>query len=268
MTQGSDAADGERGLEVGLSVALHGDLTFETADRWHEVARSALDAQPSKVTVDLRDVTFLDSSGMYVLVQLRRHASELGVAMEVVNVPRNVHLALRTADLLEYLGVPAAPPADRDSNRGDAGTSTACPDRIKTRARATAALMSVTPPQRCSRRIRTRNRRTPPSATGSVRKPIATPLPPRRRCRTRRPCRSSCRDLRGAASGARVREVERSARRTVVTSELDGVAAGDLSDQLIARPDSTQDVLERIMEALERIEAKIDGTWQEGPNPL
>ena len=117
MSQGSDAsdaADGDRGLEVGVSVALQGDLTFETADRWHEVARSALDAQPSKVTVDLRDVTFLDSSGMYVLVQLRRHASELGVAMEVVNVPRNVHLALRTADLLEYLGVPAAPPVDRD----------------------------------------------------------------------------------------------------------------------------------------------------------
>lgn len=45
-------------------------------------------------------------------------------------------------------------------------------------------------------------------------------------------------------------------------------AAGDLSDQLIARPSSTQDVLERIMDALERIEAKLDGTWREGPNPL
>ena len=54
-----------------------------------------------------------------------------------------------------------------------------------------------------------------------------------------------------------------------MTSEPDAaVAAGDLSDQLIARPTATQDVLERIMEVLERIEAKIDGTWQEGPNPL
>jgi hypothetical protein len=44
--------------------------------------------------------------------------------------------------------------------------------------------------------------------------------------------------------------------------------AGDLSDELIAQPSSTQEVLERIMEALERIEAKIDGTWCEGPNPL
>ena len=48
----------------------------------------------------------------------------------------------------------------------------------------------------------------------------------------------------------------------------DGGSAGDLSDELIARPESTQDVLERIMEALDRIEAKIDGTWREGPNPL
>ena len=42
----------------------------------------------------------------------------------------------------------------------------------------------------------------------------------------------------------------------------------DLSDELIARPDSTQDVLERILEALERIEAKLDGNWREGPNSL
>ena len=91
-------------LEVGVSVALVGDVTFETADRWHEVARSALDARPTKVTVDLGAVTFLDSSGMYVLVQLRRRASELGVDMEIVHMPSNVEFALRTADLLDYLG--------------------------------------------------------------------------------------------------------------------------------------------------------------------
>ena len=90
-------------FEVGVSVALHGDVTFETADRWHEVARSALDALPTKVTVDLGAVTFLDSSGMYVLVQLRRRAAELGVAMTIEKMPSNVELALRTADLLEYL---------------------------------------------------------------------------------------------------------------------------------------------------------------------
>ena len=104
----ADAPDDRRSeLEVGVSVALSGDLTFETADRWHEVARRALDAHPSRVTVDLGDVTFLDSSGMYVLVQLRRHATQLGVEMEVVNVPSNVLLALRTAELTDYLGIPS-----------------------------------------------------------------------------------------------------------------------------------------------------------------
>lgn len=42
----------------------------------------------------------------------------------------------------------------------------------------------------------------------------------------------------------------------------------DLSDQLLAQPSAAQDVLERILTALERIEAKLDGTWREGPNPL
>jgi stage II sporulation protein AA (anti-sigma F factor antagonist) len=111
MTDEVAAGAGERtqsALEVGVSVALHGDVTFETSDRWHEVARSALDAHPTKVTVDLGAVTFLDSSGMYVLVQLRRRAAELGVDMEVRNMPSNVELALRTADLLDYLAGPSS----------------------------------------------------------------------------------------------------------------------------------------------------------------
>jgi hypothetical protein len=42
----------------------------------------------------------------------------------------------------------------------------------------------------------------------------------------------------------------------------------DLSDELIARPTATQEMLETIMASLERIEAKLDGVWREGPNPL
>ena len=45
---------------------------------------------------------------MYVLVQLRRRAAELGVDMEVCNMPSNVELALRTADLLDYLAGPSS----------------------------------------------------------------------------------------------------------------------------------------------------------------
>ena len=87
------------------TVTAAGGSVETIADRWHDVARLALDSHPSKVIVDLDEVTFLDSSGMYVLVLLRRHAEELGVAMDVVNVPDNVLLALRTAELVDYLGV-------------------------------------------------------------------------------------------------------------------------------------------------------------------
>ena len=111
------AAREERGadaVEVGVTVALHGELTFETADRWHEITRQALDLCPAKVSVDLTDVTFLDSSGMYVLVRLRRRADELDVPFEVVGAAPNVLLALRTADLTGYLGIPSPNGTTRD----------------------------------------------------------------------------------------------------------------------------------------------------------
>ena len=69
--------------------------------------------------------------------------------------------------------------------------------------------------------------------------------------------------------------MERAAGRTAVSSSSsertsDAVPdVPDLSDELlIARPAATQEVLETIMAALERIEAKLDGVWREGPNPL
>jgi anti-anti-sigma factor len=98
-------AGGQDALEVGVTLALHGDLTFESADRWHEAAMKALDLRPSTLVVDLGQVHFLDSSGMYVLVRLRRRAEEVRVRLEIVNVHDAVMLALRTADLTSYLGI-------------------------------------------------------------------------------------------------------------------------------------------------------------------
>ena len=65
--------------------------------------------------------------------------------------------------------------------------------------------------------------------------------------------------------------MERAASRPPVSGGLDGPVhddSPDLSDELIATPSSTQQVLENILDTLDRIEAKIDGTWREGPNPL
>ena len=42
----------------------------------------------------------------------------------------------------------------------------------------------------------------------------------------------------------------------------------DLADQTVAASVETNALLARMLEALDRIEAKIDGTWTEGPNSL
>jgi anti-anti-sigma factor len=108
----ADDRGGADAVEVGVTVALHGELTFETADRWHHVTQQALDLRPAKVSVDLSDVTFLDSSGMYVLVRLRRRSDELDVPFEIVGTAPNVLRALQTAELTAYLGVTAATTRD------------------------------------------------------------------------------------------------------------------------------------------------------------
>jgi hypothetical protein len=66
-----------------------------------------------------------------------------------------------------------------------------------------------------------------------------------------------------AAHGSRLERAARGYPRRVSEPDI-----GDLSDQLIAEPQATQDVMERILATLDRIEAKLDGTWVEGPNPL
>lgn len=56
-------ADGD-----GVSVRLHGELDMATAPRLERVLTEALDAMPDEVRLDLSELTFLDSSGIRVLV--------------------------------------------------------------------------------------------------------------------------------------------------------------------------------------------------------
>jgi anti-anti-sigma factor len=76
-----------------------GELDIATASALeHAVARS-LDGQGGEFFLDVRDMTFMDSTGAQALVHLHRRLTALGRRLVVVSPTRPVHL------VLEILGV-------------------------------------------------------------------------------------------------------------------------------------------------------------------
>jgi anti-sigma B factor antagonist len=98
-----------------LVVTLRGEIDFTNAAPTTEAIRSAVAGQrPARVRVDLAEVTFLDSSGIGVLVTALRAAQEVDAAFRVEHPNPNVFDQLGTAGLLEAFGLADA---DADAER-------------------------------------------------------------------------------------------------------------------------------------------------------
>ncbi|NJC74027.1 STAS domain-containing protein [Planosporangium thailandense] len=107
-----------------LEVALFGDIDFANASTIRETVRAVVaEAAPTAIRVDLAAVTFLDSSGIALLVTAHRLAAGLGARYSVVNPTSTVYEHLRLTGLAGLFGVarPTAggprdvPGADRSS---------------------------------------------------------------------------------------------------------------------------------------------------------
>ena len=61
--------------------------------------------------LDLTDMTFLDSSGVSVLVEVRSQAQERGINMEIVAVSPPAARILTIVGLAESFGIPPDPDA-------------------------------------------------------------------------------------------------------------------------------------------------------------
>jgi anti-sigma B factor antagonist len=96
-----------------LEVSLFGDIDFANSPSVREAIRAAVsEAAPTVVRVDLAAVTFLDSSGIAVLVIVHRLAGSVGARYSVVHANPTVYEHLRLTGLAELFGV-ARPAAGR-----------------------------------------------------------------------------------------------------------------------------------------------------------
>ncbi|BCJ48011.1 anti-sigma factor antagonist [Actinoplanes ianthinogenes] len=95
-----------------LRVVLRGDIDFTNSG---EVIRSiragAADATGPDIEVDLAEVTFLDSSGIAVLVRLLHLAEQRGGSLSLQRPTDKVRDQLYLAGLAELLGTSGGPPS-------------------------------------------------------------------------------------------------------------------------------------------------------------
>ncbi|MGW0177968.1 STAS domain-containing protein [Nocardia sp. NPDC003345] len=63
-----------------IEVGVAGEVDINTAPRLHEALTSAIGRRPQVLIVDLSQVEFFDSSGLKVLLGIRREAMDVRVA--------------------------------------------------------------------------------------------------------------------------------------------------------------------------------------------
>lgn len=85
-----------------VKVVVTGDLDISTAPQLSDAVRSALNVRNAKkIMLDLRPTTFLDSSGVTALVNLKRDASERGVSVILLGTSSYVDRVLGIVGLTD-----------------------------------------------------------------------------------------------------------------------------------------------------------------------
>ena len=83
-----------------LLLELSGEVDHHRARAIMEELSRQIDLElPRSLTLDLEGVTFMDSSGIAVLLRAYRRLGELGGAVKVVHVPAQAGKVLRAAGL-------------------------------------------------------------------------------------------------------------------------------------------------------------------------
>ena len=100
-----------------LVVSLSGEYDCARIEELHAVVLGAHEGQ-SLVTVDVRDVTFLDSAGLKALLSVRSALRDAGAVMVLDNPQPNIVRVLTVTKTAQIFGVPSARDAPRRVGRG------------------------------------------------------------------------------------------------------------------------------------------------------
>lgn len=89
----------------GVAARLSGDLDIVTADNVKRELTDVLDEGATRLSLDMGDVRFVDSSGLGALVAIHRHAEAAGSRFTVRAVPPQVRRLFEITRLDDLLAV-------------------------------------------------------------------------------------------------------------------------------------------------------------------
>ncbi|MFB6619381.1 STAS domain-containing protein [Streptomyces sp. NPDC056367] len=90
---------------------VSGEIDMDDADGLRGDLVSALESSPDGMDVDLSAVTFCDTTGLHILLDLHRLALEAGKSLVLTALSRPVARLLRVSGVQQVLTVRAWPPA-------------------------------------------------------------------------------------------------------------------------------------------------------------
>ncbi|WP_433294192.1 STAS domain-containing protein [Actinoplanes sp. CA-030573] len=100
----------------GTRLVIDGELDMATAGDLDQQVGATLERGPlDRLIVDLANLRFCDTSGIYALLRARESALRHGAAFQVVNVVGITRRSLEITGLLQVLSAVGAAPAQRPS---------------------------------------------------------------------------------------------------------------------------------------------------------
>ena len=117
------SADGQfsissRRLDRGILVVLSGDVDLATA-RVVEAELTRAEASEDLVVLDLSQVSFMDSTGMRMIVWAHQRLRKSGGSLEIVHLPTQVKRLFELVGILDHLNI-----SDRSVDPGAAPEAT------------------------------------------------------------------------------------------------------------------------------------------------
>lgn len=108
QTEVADAGAGELQIVVSddaatTTLALIGEWDLAQREATRDVVEDVLARRPGRMVLDLRRVSFIDSSGVHAVIQLVDCAARLEIDLVIVPGPRAVHRVFEVCELIERL---------------------------------------------------------------------------------------------------------------------------------------------------------------------
>jgi anti-sigma B factor antagonist len=89
-----------------VTVTVFGEIDFSNADEVADGIRDAItDWSPATIHVDLRDASFIDSTGLGALIEGYRAATESHARYVVINPTPTFHRVLTVTGLSDFFGL-------------------------------------------------------------------------------------------------------------------------------------------------------------------